>query len=618
MISLYSLLILLFIILSTTTNSIHGYETHYYEFNITREQYNADCSGYMGEKLMVNQQLPGPTISVATGDRVKVLVRNLLSSNNDTSFRQDSSVGGRSNDITIHYHGIRQYGTPEYDGVPYISQDPIGPGESFLYDFRVHDQSGTYFYHAHVSSHDESVFGPFIVYESERADPDKILLQQNGTLLQKLSAGPYEYDDERTIILSEWWHETAEEMTSYLLAPGFHGIPDAPSILLNGRTINDPTYPQGPDCRGYSVISVDPDKTYRIRVIGATAFRTLGFAIAQHDLTVIEVDGTMLQPYDVPFLEISAGQRFSILLKPKFRHHRKRQKDYSITTQRRYAEGVDPFSNGMAILRYTSSAQQLEQQDYQLVHNESQKKKEVQNSVKVYQTPRDKFTFPDIIPHWYWSNLIPVNDVSVVARQEPDRTLIFYTGNEKLEGEAERWHINDVIFEDPKETIMTTILSGKRQEPNYQQLITTSGFDPYLNTYPLKFKETVDIVIQTTHGYGDTCRSHPWHTHGHSFWEIAYGPGKYDEKKDGNLRNIPHPFLRDVTLVDPVLDPQLEKEAKPGDVIPCGWTKIRLYADNPGVWAIHCHNTMHMIMGMMTALEIAPEMLLSEKRVGTY
>ena len=120
MISFYPLLTLLFITLLTTTNNlsvvVYGYETHFYEFNITRENYNADCSGYMGEKLMVNQQLPGPTIAVATGDRVKVLVRNLLSHGNDTSFRQDSSVGGKSNDITIHYHGIRQYGTPEYDG----------------------------------------------------------------------------------------------------------------------------------------------------------------------------------------------------------------------------------------------------------------------------------------------------------------------------------------------------------------------------------------------------------------------------------------------------------------------------------------------------------------------
>ncbi|KAI9263300.1 Cupredoxin [Phascolomyces articulosus] len=597
MISLFQFLTLIALV----SIFVQGYETHYYELNITRESLNADCSNYAGEKLLVNGQLPGPAIAVTSGDHVKMLVRNLLPTYNNTAFPSDSSSGGRSNDITIHAHGIRQYGTPEADGVPFLTQDPIKPGESFLYEFKVVHQSGTYFYHAHVSSHDESVFGPFIVYESDRANPEK---KQNST--QSLSAGPYTYDDERTIVLSEWWHETAEELTSYLLAPGFHGLPDAESILINGRTVNDPTYPQGSrDCRGYSVISVDPEKTYRIRVIGATTFRTLGFAIAQHDLTVIEADGTMLQPYDVPFLELSAGQRFSVLLKPKFRNHRKRQKDYSITTIRRYAEGVDPFSNGMAILRYTSSQQQLENQDYYI----SSEHKEVDQGVTVYQTPRDKFKFPQQSPHWFWPDLKPMHDVDAVARHEPDRTLVFHTNNIKIEGQAERWEVNNVSFEDPKETILTTILSGERQEPQFHTL-TADGYDPFLNTYPLRYMETVDIVIQTTHAKNDVCRSHPWHTHGHSFWEIAYGPGKYDPERDADLRNVPHPFLRDVTLVYPIDDPKLEQEAKDGDYVPCGWTKIRLLADNPGVWAIHCHNTLHMIMGMMTALEIAPERLV--------
>jgi FtsP/CotA-like multicopper oxidase with cupredoxin domain len=34
--------------------------------------------------------------------------------------------------------------------------------------------------------------------------------------------------------------------------------------------------------------------------------------------------------------------------------------------------------------------------------------------------------------------------------------------------------------------------------------------------------------------------------------------------------------------------------------------------DNPGVWAIHCHNTPHMVMGMMVAIEEASEHIAPE------
>ncbi|GLJ51148.1 hypothetical protein SUGI_1088710 [Cryptomeria japonica] len=33
-------------------------------------------------------------------------------------------------------------------------------------------------------------------------------------------------------------------------------------------------------------------------------------------------------------------------------------------------------------------------------------------------------------------------------------------------------------------------------------------------------------------------------------------------------------------------------------VFPYGWTAIRFKADNPGVWAFHCHVEAHFFMGM--------------------
>ena len=42
-----------------------------------------------------------------------------------------------SDSAAIHWHGIHQKGTPWMDGVAYITQCPIGPGQTFTYKFKV-------------------------------------------------------------------------------------------------------------------------------------------------------------------------------------------------------------------------------------------------------------------------------------------------------------------------------------------------------------------------------------------------------------------------------------------------------------------------------------------------
>lgn len=63
-----------------------------------------------------NGTVPGPTIRVAVGDRVEVVLRNALPES-----------------TAIHFHGLR---TPNaMDGVPDITQAPIKPGAAFTYAF---------------------------------------------------------------------------------------------------------------------------------------------------------------------------------------------------------------------------------------------------------------------------------------------------------------------------------------------------------------------------------------------------------------------------------------------------------------------------------------------------
>ncbi|HYD54377.1 MAG TPA: multicopper oxidase domain-containing protein [Gemmatimonadaceae bacterium] len=97
-----------------------------------------------------NEQLPGPQIRVTEGDRVRVIVKNELPES-----------------TAVHFHGVL---TPNaMDGVPFITQPPIKPGESFTYEF-VAKNAGSHMYHSHHNAAVQvgnGLLGAFII-ESRR------------------------------------------------------------------------------------------------------------------------------------------------------------------------------------------------------------------------------------------------------------------------------------------------------------------------------------------------------------------------------------------------------------------------------------------------------------------
>ncbi|KAI8074490.1 Cupredoxin [Gongronella butleri] len=541
-----------------------------FELHVNQEHLDPDCSNTPILSMVVNHQMPGPTLEVRQGDRVRVTVFNDL---------PVAANGSTAHDMTIHFHGIRQYNSVHSDGVPYVTQLPIRPGESYVHDFRVVNQAGTYFYHAHIGMRAQSVYGAFIVHE-------------NAPL-------PFEYDEERTVQLSEWWHRTSADFEDYLMGPKFHLIPEAESILINGQTlINDEASrfeAIDAKCNGYAVIPVDENKKYRLRVIGATAFRTLYFAIAGHNMSVIEVDGQPVQPYEVAALEVTPGQRFSVILETKTNPE---HQDYLIATQRAWSDSeVDRHSNGKAILRYTTP--------------ETQKTSKMAALKRIDSTMDDStFHWPADRIGWLWDEMEPLHGVDPVVFNKPHRTLVFRATEKHMNDGTVRWFMNDKAFmEDGSDSILAQLAAGF--DPN-------SGYDADLGTYPIAHYEVVDLVLVSTHMPKAPCRSHPWHTHasrdnlffGHSHWEISRGPGDYNEAEHGHWRNAVRPLHRDISMVYPWVDPELEEKGANGSVpIACGWSKLRIVADNPGTWPVHCHNTAHMMMGMGFVLEEAQELI---------
>ncbi|KAI0923400.1 laccase [Taiwanofungus camphoratus] len=267
---------------------------------------NIAPDGFSRAAVLAGGTFPGPVISGNKGDNFQINVLNQLT--NETMLKATS----------VHWHGISQHGSNWADGTATVTQCPIAPGNSFLYNFNIPDQAGTYWYHSHNGlQYCDGLRGPFIVYDPN--DPQKHL---------------YDIDDESTIItLADWYHVAAKNVP----VP-----PTASSVLINGlgRDSNTSTSP-------LSVITVIPGLRYRFRLISMSCDPNFVFSIDGHNMTIIEAEGENTEPLLIDSVQIFAAQRYSFVL----------EADQPINNYwiRAVPDTAPATPNGLAILRYVGA-----------------------------------------------------------------------------------------------------------------------------------------------------------------------------------------------------------------------------------------------------------------------
>ncbi|EPB87243.1 hypothetical protein HMPREF1544_05965 [Mucor circinelloides 1006PhL] len=528
-------------------------------FNITLAQLNPDCNASFISPV-INGQFPGPAIHVVKNDIIQLHIYN------DPAHNFSSS---------IHIHGIRQYGSNRFDGVAGITQMAIAPGETFIQEFQVLNQTGTFYYHAHVGVQDDTIQGPFIVHETkEHLD---------------------NYANNEIILhWGEWWHQSFHDRYEYYMSPRFVGDGGPDSVLLNGRSIYANTSinaagAASPDCKGFTYFDVEPNKTYLVRVIGALTFRTLGIAVQGHDMTLVEIDAEPVQPHKVAYLELSAGQRMAFTITTG--NHAAGSVFPILSNYRYRGQGLGYTPNGYGFLRYVDPA----------VTNK-------QEPVSFLTTPLVKDLPDNIFPlvdtaGWITSELKPgaTYPSDFILSESATRTIKLALKEVDMPDNTTRFIVNgrDYVAE-PWGNATMSLIDRVLAEPDLGALDAGDGFSFAHQTYPLGLGEIVDLVFQNVQLPTGNCVLHPWHTHGHSHYLLAEGPGDYNHETDKDIRTYPTPIYRDVSMVYPRIVNDTEN---------CGWTKVRIFTDNPGVWPVHCHITAHMLQGKMVVLEVAPKKL---------
>lgn len=278
-------------------------------------------------------QLPGPTLRLKQGRPVRIRVDNEL-----------------GEETSVHWHGIRLHNAA--DGVPGLTQQPIGKGESHLYEFTPPD-AGTYLFHSHSGLQlDRGLYGALIVEASDEA-------------------GSYDHDE--VIVLDDWLDGiagTPDEALARLLKHGMTGMSgssgsmsgmsgmsmgsgammsSAPLSSLNGgartgpyRTITgarpdaghlaglanlmasravdigDVSYPMhlinGRDNTAPWTLRARSGDRARLRFINAGADTTYLVYVEGHELTVTHADGLAIRAVKTQALVLGQGERYDAVI----------------------------------------------------------------------------------------------------------------------------------------------------------------------------------------------------------------------------------------------------------------------------------------------------------------
>ncbi|MGQ0484513.1 MAG: multicopper oxidase family protein [Hyphomicrobiales bacterium] len=233
-----------------------------------------------------DSQYPFPVLRVRQGEPFRAIVENRL-----------------DKDTTVHWHGIRL--PNPMDGVPGLTQPPIGPGESFTYEFTPPD-AGTFWFHPHANSLEQIGRGLAAMLIVEEREPVAV--------------------DRDLVWMLQDWRLTKDGQ----IASGFGSMMDAG---MSGRVGNFVTINGAPPAD----LAVRAGERIRLRLANAALARIMALRFDGHRPIVVAIDGQPCEPHEAKGGRVTVGpaMRIDIVL------------DMQGEPGKRYAV-IDNFYDGLA------------------------------------------------------------------------------------------------------------------------------------------------------------------------------------------------------------------------------------------------------------------------------
>ena len=276
-------------------------------YELTVETAHVEIDGRMVEKMTINGGVPGPTLRLREGEDATITV-----------------VNRTAEETSVHWHGLLLPGI--MDGVPgFNGFMGIPPGGSYTYTFPIR-QSGTYWYHSHSGTQDQTVLGAIVIEPAKptpfSADRDYVVLlgditpEHSDAVLRNLKADPGYYNVNKRTLL-DFFRDARRE-----------GLGAAMQDRLDwGAMRMDPT--DLADVTGYAFLvngtPPDGNETFlfrkgeriRLRLINGAAMTLFDIRIPGLKMTVVAADGNDVIPVPVDELRIGVAERYDVIVEPE-------------------------------------------------------------------------------------------------------------------------------------------------------------------------------------------------------------------------------------------------------------------------------------------------------------
>ena len=570
-----------------------------YRLELTHAYGNPD--GIYKSNFLINGQSPGPIIEGDEGDWVNITVVNFLPVS-----------------ITIHFHGILQKGTPWSDGVPGITQYPILSGDCYSYLFQLKDQYGFYWYHAHYRGYlTDGLYGPiYIKPNKERERPYDLIVKSKEelALIESLEKSPsyiiaddsfklpmddimarmFHYGIDPLCILSillngkgriycheySTFHRLASKSKLDSL-PQFDSMGCIRSEKTNGYHdfkldnfgLESPGFSRR--CESTSkenyVYFTNHSSWQYVNILNAGGQYTKAFSIDDHEFYVIAVDGVFIRPKLVHQLLIPVGSRYTVLLETNSSKHKNSKDPFAM----RFAAIKTPqYIEALGYLIYgdNSTLSSVELQNIQQRNN-------INNGIK-FQDLDGKLTednYDLVWPH----ETGPLSKVDQLnASKTGDHTFELYLNRTGV--------VEFSMFKDGTKLPAGFELSKPLLHMDFSDEENTfASFNGSL-TDNIQEGDIVDIIINNFRTI-----DHPIHMHGHLFHLISYS-----ETENFPYATVEEAAKNNYTNLNFENPPMFDIAYTPAK----GHSVIRITANNPGIWLIHCHNLGHLLGGMGAVL----------------
>ena len=487
-----------------------------------------DYSGKTRHALAINGTIPGPELHFTEGDTAEIYVHNTL-----------------KEETSIHWHGVIL--PNQYDGVSYLTTQPIKAGQTHLFRFPV-VQHGTYWYHSHTMFQEQSgMYGALIFHPRRETNAKEYtLLLSDWTDMHPHTVNRYLHN------ASDWFAIKKGSVQSYSEAvrQGHFKTKAANEWKrMNAMDVSDVYYERflaNGKAQDEQPQFNAGDKI-RLRIVNGSSSTYFWLQYAGGKMSVVANDGADVEPVEVDRLLIGVSETYDVVVTvPENMRYEllATAEDRTGSTSLWLGQGMKMPVTPLPRLKYFEGMKMMNEMMKMNGNLDTSGGMEMSNQ----QMDMNTVMYPEItgggtpaqhdMPGMHMSN--PSGDIVTLnygMLRAPEKTTL-PEGPVKLLKFELTGNMNRYVWSINNKTVSET-----------DKILIRKG-------------EIVRIIL-----YNNTMMRHPMHLHGH-FFRVLNGQGEYSPLK---------------TVLD---------------IMPMETDTIEFAATESGDWFFHCHILYHMMSGM--------------------